>query len=120
MMRIGSTAQATNSTVTETSDRIASAEPDPVSKLSLFARRSTPLRLLVRVMRLLAVHMLRRNRMRNLQVLEMQQLGDKRFVAMLRVGQQTFLIGGAATSISLLAEIHGSQATAIAPRPLGA
>ena len=49
----------------------------------------------------------------------LQQLGEKRFVAIVRVGKQKFLIGGAAASVSLLAEIQAQRATVIAPRPLG-
>jgi hypothetical protein len=62
---------------------------------------------------------LRTHRRRKLQLLELQQLGEKRFVAIVRVGKQKFLIGGAATSVSLLAEIDAHRATVIAPRPLG-
>jgi hypothetical protein len=46
----------------------------------------------------------RRGRRRQLDLEDIQQLGEKRFVAVLRVGKQKFLIGGAAGSISLLAE----------------
>ena len=60
-----------------------------------------------------------KKRRRKLQLLEMQQLGEKRFVAIVRVGRQKFLIGGAATSVSLLAEVGPQRATAIAPRPFG-
>jgi hypothetical protein len=60
-----------------------------------------------------------RRRQRKLQLLELQQLGEKRFVAIVRVGKQKFLIGGAATSVSLLAEIEAQRAKVIAPRPLG-
>jgi hypothetical protein len=60
-----------------------------------------------------------RRRPRKLQLLELQQLGEKRFVAIVRVGKQKFLIGGAATSVSLLAEIEAQRAKVIAPRPLG-
>lgn len=60
-----------------------------------------------------------RRQRRKLQLLEMQQLGEKRFVAIVRVGKQKFLIGGAATSVSLLAEIDARRATVISPRPLG-
>lgn len=59
-----------------------------------------------------------KRRRRKLQLLEMQQLGEKRFVAVVRVGRQKFLIGGAATSVTLLAEIGSRTTTAIAPRPL--
>ena len=61
----------------------------------------------------------RRRRRRKLELLEIQQLGEKRFVAIVRVGKQKFLIGGAAASVSLLAEIGAQRATVIAPRPLG-
>lgn len=56
---------------------------------------------------------------RKLQLLEIQQLGEKRFVAIVRVGKQRFLIGGAATSVSLLAEINAHNTTVLASRPLG-
>lgn len=61
----------------------------------------------------------KRPRRRQLQLLEIQQLGDKRFVAIVRFGKQKFLIGGAAASVSLLAEIHTQRVAVIAPRPLG-
>lgn len=59
----------------------------------------------------------RRATRRKLQLLEIQQLGEKRFVAIVRVGKQKFLIGGAATSVSLLAEIHGRSASVLASHP---
>ncbi len=62
---------------------------------------------------------LRKPRRRKLQLIELQQLGEKRFIAIVRVGKQKFLIGGAATSVSLLAEIEAQRAKVIAPRPLG-
>lgn len=55
---------------------------------------------------------------RKLQLLEMQQLGERRFVAIVRVGQQKFLIGGAASSVLLLAEISSRKATVLPPHPL--
>jgi hypothetical protein len=61
---------------------------------------------------------LRQSRQRNLDILEIRQLGEKRFVAIVRVGKQKFLIGGAAASVSLLAEINPHSATVIAPRAL--
>lgn len=61
----------------------------------------------------------RRSRRRKLDIVELQQLGEKRFVAILRVGKQRFLIAGAAASVSLLAEIDTRRATSVAPRPLG-
>lgn len=60
----------------------------------------------------------RQSRSHKLQLLEIQQLGEKRFIAMVRVGKQKFLIGGAATSVSLLAEIDAHKTTVISPRPL--
>jgi flagellar biogenesis protein FliO len=60
----------------------------------------------------------RKRRRRKLQLLEMQQLGEKRFVAIMRVGRQKFLIGGAASSVLLLAEIGPNKTTVLAPRPL--
>ena len=61
----------------------------------------------------------RRSTRRKLQLLEIQQLGEKRFVAIVRVGKQRFLIGGAATSVALLAEINPHGTRCIASRPLG-
>ena len=60
----------------------------------------------------------RRSTRRKLQLLEIQQLGEKRFVAIVRVGKQKFLIGGAATSVALLAEINtnGTRMNAAHPR----
>jgi hypothetical protein len=55
---------------------------------------------------------------RKLDLLEIQQLGEKRFLAIARVGKQKFLIGGAATSVSLLAEINSHNATVITPQHL--
>ncbi len=59
----------------------------------------------------------RRGHRRTLALLETQQLGDKRFVAIVRVGKQKFLIGGGATSVSLLAEITPQRAAILTPRP---
>ncbi len=61
----------------------------------------------------------RRCHRRKLDIVEIQQLGEKRFVAIVRVGKQNFLIAGAAASVSLLAEIEGRRVTPIASRPLG-
>jgi hypothetical protein len=60
----------------------------------------------------------RRGRIHKLQLLEIQQLGEKRFIAMVRVGKQKFLIGGAATSVALLAEIDSRKTTFVSPCPL--
>jgi hypothetical protein len=57
----------------------------------------------------------RRGRRRKLDLVDIQQLGEKRFVAVVRVGKQKFLISGAAGSVALLAEITPQRATAIAP-----
>ena len=57
---------------------------------------------------------------RRLQLIEMQQLGDKRFLAIARVGEQTYLIGGGATSIVLLAELDRTVRPLAAPRELSA
>lgn len=76
---------------------------------------------LLRCLRKLGVHFgsklsgQRRSR-RKLKLLEMQQLGEKRFVAVVRAGNQKFLIGGSAASVSLLAEIEPRRASVIAPR----
>lgn len=61
----------------------------------------------------------RTQRRRKLQLLEVQQLGDKRFVAIVRVGRQKFLIGGAASSVGLLAELHSHKSTVRSPQPVG-
>jgi hypothetical protein len=47
---------------------------------------------------------------RKLDLLEIQQLGDKRFIAIIRVDKQRFLIAGAAGSVSLLAEFTPQRA----------
>lgn len=46
----------------------------------------------------------RKNKMR---LCETLSLGDKRFLAVVRVEQQKFLVGGAGNSVALLAELHG-------------
>jgi hypothetical protein len=53
---------------------------------------------------------------RKLQVLETQPLGEKRFISLVSVGQQKFLIGSAPNSIALLAEIATRRTTAISQR----
>ncbi len=55
---------------------------------------------------------------RSLQLMEMQSLGEKRFVAVLRVGSQRFLIGGAAASVQLLGEVGDTETKVIFPKPL--
>ena len=49
-------------------------------------------------------------RSRRLQVQETVQLGEKRFVAILRVDGEQFLIGGSAAAISLLASLKPETA----------
>lgn len=60
----------------------------------------------------------RRQARRSLSLLEIQQLGDKRFVAVIRVGRQKFLVGGAQGSVSLLAELDSQRTKIGAPHPL--
>jgi len=82
---------------------------------------SWPARLIARLkcaMGWLGGRMLKPKPRRKLQLLEIQQLGEKRFVALVRAGRQKFLIGGAASSVSLLAELPGPRARTAAPQPL--
>lgn len=51
---------------------------------------------------------------RRLQVSETVQLGEKRFVAILRVDGEQFLIGGGATGVSLLATLSNVPAASTA------
>ena len=88
----------------------ALAFPGSAKSIQNLPRRRS---LAVRVLRLVhsgspaaACQFFKRRRRRKLQLLEIQQLGEKRFVAIVRVGKQKFLIGGAAASVSLLAEIQ--------------
>ncbi len=53
-------------------------------------------------------------RLRRLQVQETVQLGDKRFVSILRVDGQQFLIGGGAAGVTLLAQMQPETAPAFA------
>lgn len=62
--------------------------------------------------------LLKRRGRRKLDLLEIQQLGEKRFIAIIRVDKQRFLIAGAAGSVSLLAEFTPQRARA--PRKDGA
>lgn len=89
--------------------------PATASDPSLSARAH---RLFLRIIHRVSKQLLQRHGRRKLQLLEIQQLGEKRFVAIVRVGKQRFLIGGAATSVSLLAEIDSHKTTVIASRPL--
>jgi hypothetical protein len=74
--------------------------------------------LILRVVERLAGQFQKRQHRRKLQLLEIQQLGEKRFIAIVQVGRQKYLIGGAAASVSLLAEIHAQRATIATPRPM--
>jgi flagellar biogenesis protein FliO len=44
-------------------------------------------------------------RKRKLRVLDVTSLGEKRFVALVRCGRETFLIGGSANSVALLTKL---------------
>ena len=54
---------------------------------------------------------------RRLQVTETVQLGEKRFVAILRVDGEQFLIGGSATGVSLLSNLQPVQPARLAFAP---
>ena len=56
--------------------------------------------------------LLKRRGQRKLDLVEIQQLGEKRFIAIVRVDKQRFLIAGAAGSVSLLAEFTPQRARA--------
>jgi flagellar biogenesis protein FliO len=47
---------------------------------------------------------------RKLRVIEVVPFGEKRFVAVVQFGREKFLIGGAATSVSLLTKLGASPA----------
>jgi len=83
----------------------------PASHFSRFAQRLFA----DCIQRLGKLFLKRRGCGRKLELQEIQQLGEKRFVAIVRVGKQKFLIGGAAASVSLLAKIHGRRSTVIVP-----
>jgi len=74
--------------------------------------------LILQIVERLAGRFQKRQHRRKLQLLEIQQLGEKRFIAIVRVGRQKYLIGGAAASVSLLAEIRAQRAPIATPRPL--
>jgi len=50
---------------------------------------------------------------RQLRLCDMTQLGDKRFVAVIQVEQERFLIGGAANSVALLARLSERPASSL-------
>ena len=58
-------------------------------------------------------------RSRRLQVHETVQLGEKRFVSILRVDGEQFLIGGSPTGISLLAALEPDHPTVLRAEPGG-
>lgn len=104
---------------THTTRAIALAQPSQTSICSMPRTIARLLGLLRKYSACLLMPLLQpRKRSRKLQLLEMQQLGEKRFVAIVRVGQQKFLIGGAASSVLLLAEIGSRKTTVLPPRPL--
>lgn len=88
--------------------------PTPAPPVSLFARLTQRF-FADCIQRLGKLFLKRRGCGRKLKLQEIQQLGEKRFVAIIRVGKQRFLIGGAAASVSLLAEIHGRRSAVIVP-----
>jgi len=90
--------------------------PAPHGRLSAWLAHCTFAQCTQRLIRRLFQRNSRRGK---LELQEIQQLGEKRFLAIVRVGKQKFLIGGAAGSVSLLAEIHGRSSTVIVPHPLG-
>lgn len=53
-------------------------------------------------------------KLRRLQVQETVQLGEKRFVSILRVDGEQFLIGGSAAGVTLLASIQPDAAASFA------
>jgi hypothetical protein len=87
-----------------------------VTRNSLWPTRLSAL--LKRVIGWLRGRVLQRKPRRKLQLLEIQPLGEKRFVALVRAGRQKFLIGGAASSVALLAELQGSRTRSAASRQL--
>jgi hypothetical protein len=95
------------------------AEARQNSRVSIPSRLQSLFARFVRCMQPIQRLFKRRGRRRKLDIVDLQQLGEKRFVAILRVGKQKFLISGAAGSITLLAEIDTRRVTPIAPRPLG-
>jgi len=95
--------------------RLSPHSPAAFTMANLLARLSALLkRCSAQLMKLLQ----RKRRRNKLQLLEMQQLGEKRFVAIVRVGRQKFLIGGSSSSVLLLAEIGLHKTTALLPSPL--
>jgi len=115
-MIAGSPAHGARRTIVFSREPLAAPVPFLAAASSMAARVCN---IILQSMQRLARPLLKRSyRRRKLQLLEMQQLGEKRFVAIVRVGKQKFLIGGAASSVSLLAEIGSLKATVLAPRPL--
>jgi flagellar biogenesis protein FliO len=50
-----------------------------------------------------------RSNNRRLQVAATVSLGDKRFVALIQIDGLQFLVGGGATNVALLAQLHGKE-----------
>jgi len=51
---------------------------------------------------------------KNLRVCETVSLGEKRFVAVVQVDEQRFLIGGSSSAVSLLTRLQETQSFAVA------
>lgn len=60
-----------------------------------------------------------RRQSRMLQLCETLQLGEKRFLAVVSVGQESFLVGGAANSVSLLTRLPSGSAQENPETPSG-
>jgi hypothetical protein len=112
----GNSGHGTRGTIAFAGKSVAAPAPLVAPVLCLAARLYGAMR--QSLLRFVHPLLKRRNRRRKLELMEMQQLGEKRFVAIVRVGKQKFLIGGAASSISLLAEIGSIKTTILTPRPL--
>jgi flagellar biosynthetic protein FliO len=105
-------ANGTNSTVALLSGAPAAIggygsleERDTSSPLTLARAGTFFLNLFARLAALAKKIKVRQNRKR-LRVCETVPLGDKRFVAVIQVDDQQFLLGGSASSISLLAQLE--------------
>ena len=61
-----------------------------------------------------------RKRERRLRLCETVSLGEKRFLALVEVGHQEFLVGGAGGSVALLKELSSAADTASGPRKVQA
>lgn len=64
-----------------------------------------------------AIHVKRSEK--RMQLLETLTLGEKRFVAVIQVDQQKFMIGGAANSVTLLTPLQSPVPGPMARNPFG-